>query len=190
MIRVRTATTLLILGGATLALTACLSHTRTEPTLDVDASIASVTLGDDCAAERGPGIAGDCEPGFAECGGFCTQTGVRLHLEAAADGPAVPFEVLRVRMYTMDGALVDELSGRNPREFAEDGYGPWDEMIAPGADLSVSYDLDAPDWASIGGGDEWETYGMSFRIEIDVRVDGVERTLEFEPASREPEVVT
>lgn len=181
------------LAGASLALASCMSHTRGEPTLEVDASIASVTLGDDCGSERAPGLIapGDCAPG-TECPSFCTQTGVRLSLEAqdADVTEAVPFEVLRLRMYTMDGEQVEELSGRNPRVFLESGYEGWDEMIESGDSLHVTYDLNAPDWARIGDGDAWSTYGMSFRIEVDVRIDGVEQTLEFSPASREPEVVT
>lgn len=186
---------LLALVGATALLTACMSHTR-ESALDVEASIAAVTLGDDCGSSGEPGdpaegpglIGGDCDgPG---CGFGCTQTGMRLRLVAAESGDPVPFEVLRVRMYTMDGELVEELSSRNARRFTEEGYIAWDQMVFEGADLAVSYDLDAPDWSAIGSDEAHRTYGMSFRIEADVRIDGIERTLEFEPASREAEVVT
>lgn len=186
----------LLLAGASFTLASCMSHGR-ETMLDVDAEVASVTLGDDCAqnGERGAGppadedFAGACAED-APCPGWCTQTGVRLSVRAAETGEDVPFEVLRVRMYTMDGQLVEELDGRNPRRFTEEGYVDWDEMVFPGADLSVSYDLNAPNWEEIGNGNAWETYGMSFRIEVDVRIDGVEQTLEFDPATREPEVVT
>lgn len=184
----------LLLAGASFTLASCMSHGR-ESTLDVEASVASVTLGDDCAenAERdglvAPADRGACAPN-TPCPSFCTQTGLRISLQAAETGEDVPFEILRVRMYTMEGDLVEELDGRNPRRFSEEGYIDWDEMVFPGADLSVSYDLNAPNWEEIGDGDAWETYGMSFRIEVDVRIDGVETTLEFEPATREPEVVT
>ena len=55
----------------------------------------------------------------------------------------------------------------------------------------MRYDTSAPNWSAIAGsGGAWETYGMQFRIEMVVRIDGVERTLEFAPASREAEIVT
>ncbi len=166
------------------------SHTGT-PSLEVEASIASVTLAQDCGASEptAPSLrAGDC----AEEGpcGFCQQTAVQLAIEAGAGDASVPFEVLAVRLHTMDGRLLQELAPRGARVFSGDQYVAWDEQIAPGASLQVSYDTSAPDWAAIGGGDAWSTYGMSFRIVMVVRIDGVERTLQFAPASREPEIVT
>ncbi|MDQ3033945.1 MAG: hypothetical protein M3Y87_16130 [Myxococcota bacterium] len=161
--------------------------------LEVEASIASVTLAEDCAGDaerRDPGlIAGDCAEGFADCG-WCTQTGVQLSIDAADGDTSVPFEVLAVRVRSMDGALLDELDPRGAQLFQDDGYVSWDERIAPGQTLRVRYDTGAPDWTAIGGGNSWETYGMEFQIEMVVRIDGVERTLTFAPASREAEIVT
>lgn len=169
-----------------------------EPSLTVEAELAGATLAEDCAGEgdrRGaPGIAGDCaeEPGFADgCGSFCSQTSMQLSIDASTDGDsAVPFEVLAIRVRSMDGALLDELDPRTARLFVDGEYATWDEQIAPGAHLQVSYDTSAPDWTAIGNGNEWSTYGMSFRVEMVVRIDGVERTIEFAPASREAEIVT
>lgn len=165
--------------------------------LEVEASIASVTLAEDCAegapvSRRDPGLwAGDCAEDDADgCGGWCTQTGVQLAIDAADGDTSVPFEVLAVRVRSMDGALLDELDPRAAQIFTDDGYGAWDESIAPNAQLRVRYDTSAPDWTAIGGGSPWETYGMQFRIEMVVRIDGVERTLEFAPASRQSEIVT
>lgn len=173
---------------------ACLSsHGSSGSALEVEASIASVTLGDDCGAEpaardAGTGLWGDCAED--RCPSFCEQTGVRLTLDATAEGDPVSFEILAIRLYTMEGALVGELSPREARLFVGGAYTTWDEQIEAGESLHVTYDTNAPDWASIGGGDPWTTYGMSFRVEVRVRIDGVERTLEFSPASREAMIVT
>lgn len=177
---------------APAVLAACLSTHEPEPgTLDVEASIASVTLADDCATagEPGPGLwAGDCaEDG---CPSFCQQTAVRLTLDAAAEGETVPFEVVSIRLLTMDGALADELSPHDAQLFVDGAYVGWDEQIAPGQSLHVTYDTSAPDWTTIGGGNSWATHGMEFRVEMVVRIDGVEQTLEFSPAMREAEIVT
>lgn len=179
-------------------LVACLSSPPTEPTLDVEAAIASVTLGDDCAvAAEAPPAADDPGVGrFADCAedgpcGFCQQTGMNLSLEASLEGEAVPFEVVEIRLYDMaSGELADTLDAHAAQIFRADAYEAWDETIAPGDTLSIRYDSTAPDWGSIGDGDAWSTHGMSFRVEMDVLVDGVARTLEFSPASREAEIVT
>lgn len=186
-----TSSVALFLAG--LVPSACLSsHEAPGSTLEVEASIASVTLGDDCGGERmgEPGLwAGDCaEDG--ECPSFCEQTGVRLTLEAGAEGDPVLFEVLSIRLTTLEGGLVDELDPRDARLFVDGAYTAWDEQIEAGESLHVTYDTSAPDWAAIGGGDPWSTYGMSFRVEVRVRIDGVERTLDFSPASREAMIVT
>ena len=182
-------------------LAACLSSHQTpvDPTLDVRASIAAVTLGDDCVtsgeapsgvpADDGGRFAGDCAED-APCG-FCQQTGLNLSLEAGSEGDAVPFEVLEIRLYDMaTGALSDTLAPHAAQIFRDGVYQAWDETVEPGDALSVRYDTTAPDWTTIGGGDAWSTHGMSFRVEMDVLVDGVPQTLEFSPASREAEIVT
>ena len=180
--------------AAPAAMHGCVAS-HTNAALDVEAEIASVTLADDCddsGARREPGLwAGDCAEGDTDgCGGWCTQTGVQLSLDAGEGDTSVPFEVIAVRLRSMDGVLQGELDPRAARVFADDGYTAWDERIAPGQTLQVRYDTSAPDWTAIGGGSSWETYGMQFRIEMVVRIDGIERTLEFAPASRQSEIVT
>lgn len=176
--------------GAPFLFLACFSDHVPEAALEVDASVASVTLADDCG---GSGFAsreaGDCAPDVPDCG-FCQQTGVRLSIEGAPTGESVPFEVLDVRMFTDDGRLVETLSPTGLSIFDGSSYVEWDQMVRPGDSLHVNVDTGAPDWAAIGGGDIWSTYGMSFHIEVRVRIDGIEETLTFSPASREPEVVT
>ena len=176
--------------GAPFLFVACFTGHTPEPSLEVSSSVASVTLADDCG---GSGFAsreaGDCAPDTPDCG-FCQQTGVRLSIEAAATGESVPFEVLEVRMYTDDGGLVQTLRPTGLSIFDGSSYVEWDQTVRPGDSLHVNVDTGAPDWAAIGGGDVWSTYGMSFHIEVRVRIDGVEETLTFSPASREPEVVT
>lgn len=187
---------LCFLALAAPALHACaVSHAPAS--LEVEASIASATLADDCPApqeagaprpgEDDPGLwAGDC----AEDGpcGWCTQTAVQLAIEAGDGDAAVPFEVVAIRLRTLDGALVDELSPHRAQVFAGERYVAWDERIEPGASLVVRYETDAPDWSGSAGA--FRAPSQSFRLEMVVRIDGVERTLSLEPVSREPEIVT
>lgn len=179
------------LALAAPSLHGCLSS-HSEPSLAVEAELASATLADDCSGEGAriaePGLA-DCAEGFADCG-WCSQTGLQISIEAGEGESAVPFEVITVRLRSSDGAVVDELDARNARLFVDGAYVAWDEQIAPGASLQVTYDASAPDWTAIGNGNPWTTHGMSFTVEVVVRIDGVERLLHLSPVSREAEVVT
>ncbi len=164
----------------------CLATHSTEA-LEVEVSLASVTLAQDCptgAAE--PGFAGDCAEDSDGCGGWCEQSSLQLRITATADGTEVPFEIVSVRVTDPDAALVGSLTTRNPRVFTVDSYTAWDETIAPSDDLSVTYDTTAPDWYASGARLAW---GTVYEVEVVVRVDGVERTLRGE-AMREPEIVT
>lgn len=174
-------------SAASLLSGGCLATHSTEA-LEVDVTLASVTLAQDCApAGAGePGIAGDCAEDSDSCGGWCQQSSLQLHITATADGTEVPFEIVSVRVTDPDAALVGSLTTRSPRVFTEDSYTPWDETIAPSDDLSVTYDTSAPDWYASGARLAW---GTVYEVEVVVRVDGVERTLHGE-AMREPEIVT
>ncbi|MEZ4249366.1 MAG: hypothetical protein R3B99_14145 [Polyangiales bacterium] len=124
------------------------SHSGTS-SLDVEASIASVSLGEDCGiageAPRGTDFAGACAPG-TPCDIGCQETAVQLALRAGAGDMEVPFEVLSVRLLDMDGREVDVLEARGPQVYDEsDGYVSWDAMIAPNESLSVRYPTSSPD---------------------------------------------
>lgn len=177
----------LALASLPLASAGCVAHHSTEA-LAVEASIASVTLAQDCPAERGGAglIGGDCAEGADACG-FCQQSSLQLHLAAIGDGAEVPFEIVSIRVLDPDAVLVGSLSSRNPRTFEADGYVAWDETLAPGDDLDVTYDTTAPDWYGTSGARLG--WGTVYRVEVVVRIDGVERTLVGE-AMREPEIVT
>jgi len=185
-----TRTLLAALALTTLpGLSACLAAHSTEA-LAVEASISSVTLAQDCpsagAGAPEPGFAGDCAEGADGCGSWCQQSSLQLHLVASADGAEVPFEIVTVRVFDDAGALVSPLTTRNPRTFGDDGYAEWDQTIAPSETLDVAYDTTAPEWSSASSRLGW---GTVYRVEVVIRIDGVERTLSAD-AMREPEIVT
>ncbi len=177
--RLRASTTALALL-VTLTAGACLAHTRES--LSVEVSIASVTLGEDCAAD---GITdGDCA---GECPSLCQQSSLQLRIAASGEGSVVPFEIVSIRVVDPESGSATTIASRNPRSFV-DGYIAWDETIAPGDLLDVSYETTAPDWSALTSrsGFGW---GTVYRVEMVVLVDGVERTL-MADAMREPEIDT
>jgi hypothetical protein len=163
---------------------------HTPSALEVDASLSSVTLADDCASEPTGIVAPDADcRGFAEDGcGFCRQTGLQIHFTAAGTGDEVPVEIVSVSLLSEDGAFLESLSARNPRTFGEEGYIAWDETIAPAEDLHVAYDATSPNWSTVEAPEG--RYGTRYRVQVVVRIDGVERTLELSPVMREAEIVT
>ena len=174
-----------VASSLALGLTACVGA-HTPSALAVEASIASVTLADDCpsAAARPEG---DCESGLIGGCGFCRQSSLQLHLTAGAVGTEVPFELVSIRVFDADGEPV-ALTARNPREFASGEYRVWDERIAPSDDLSVTYDTSSLDGSSAAFYDGSGRLAL-LHVVVVVRIDGVDRTLEAD-ASREPEIAT
>ncbi len=174
----------------TPTLMGCQFEEHREPSLGVAVELASATLADDCAS-AGRGLAADaaCAEGVP-CPSFCRQSGVQLSVVAEAGDASVPMEVVAIELRSLDGALLSTLEARSPTVFDGETFVAWDRQIAPGARLDVRFDTSAPDWTALGGGDPWRTHGVQYRIEMRVRIDGVERLLSLEPVSREPEVVT
>ena len=170
-----------------LPLSACLATHSTEA-LEVDASIASVTLGEDCG--MGAGLIGGAErcDSSGECPPLCQQSSVQLRLVAGAEGTEVPFEIVSIRVIDPESGEATSITARNPRVFV-DGYVTWDETIAPAESLSVSYDTTAPSWGSLGSSADSFGWGHVYTVEMVVRIDGVERTLRAD-AMREPEIAT
>lgn len=193
MSRTRLASLIIVLASP-LAIHACTAHHTASS--EVDAAISSVTLGDGCHEEDarlGAPPPGEQDADFCfgdGCPGFCHRTTVQVAITSEEVDLSATFEVVSVRLRTMDGTLVDTLDPRRALRFDGERYVDWDQQVAPGASVQVSYETSSPDWAAIGDGDTWSTYGMSFRVEMVVLIDGVERTLSFSPASREAEIVT
>jgi len=172
------------LALSALPLSACLA-THSTAALEVDASIASVTLAEDCGMGAGL-IGGERCDSSGDCPSLCQQSSLQLRLVASAEGAEVPFEIVSVRVIDPESGAATSITASNPRTFA-DGYIAWDETIAPAESLSVSYDTTAPSWGALGA--ESFGWGHVYHVEVVVRIDGIERTLGAE-AMREPEIAT
>lgn len=145
-------------------------------------AIASVQLIDDCPepeAERAARADQDeakRAPGERRS---CSQSTVQLSL---ASDQAGAFRVEAVRV--LDGVqqrVVGSAALRGPTRWEQSNgsYLPWNEQVAAGGDLKISYKLgrlSLPDAEKLAGGG-FNGYSGPFVLELDVAVDGVRRTV-------------
>ena len=184
-----------------------LPRPRVDP-LAVSATIAAVTLADDCGhaaapaqlrrvaatAPAGDMAAGACAPG-ANCTWrrACRQSTMQLTLTSGERGETTEVGIVRVELIEKDsGIKLGLLVPREPRMWTENGYQPWDQRLAPRQSLQVMFDLSAPDWGPVGG--IFQAQGKTFRLAVTISVNGVESTIEKTVHSPdimiEPPVVT
>jgi hypothetical protein len=74
---------------------------------------------------------------------------------------------------------------RKPKIWKADGYGAWDETILPKTDVKASYKLSLPNWSQVQGKIEGNTYNTMFKLEADIEIDGVPKTIRSGDVVRE-----
>jgi hypothetical protein len=126
-------------------------------TAAVDVQMTAATLADDCGgppaapkakekAKERSAISGKADKAKRAC----EQSSMQLSLVAAAGGAASQIAVKKVELFDDKGALIGELTARAPSVWDASGmYQVWDQSIAPGQELSVSYALSQPPWNSV-----------------------------------------
>ena len=164
--------------------------------ITVEASVSSANLAQDCpsSSSNGAGLAARCAPadgGAADsvCGSLCRQSSMQLQVRATGEGIA-QVTVARVRLLdARTGAFLQDLTARAPQVWADpNGYRSWDGNITAGQTLRTSHAISAPTWNAFTR--PAELFSRTYRIEVVLRVDGVERTIVSAELMREPEVVT
>ncbi len=200
-------------GGTALTVPETDAATADAPTpvdsataaVTVTAAIASASLADNCPSSSS-GAAAPCarpqsvDGGALEdraCGTPCRQTNLQINFTLSAVGtpvtpaPARAVVVTRVRLLdaTNDAAL-DELAPREPQRWTGSQYVTWDSALTEYGDTRGSFKLSAPNWARIGNGNLWSTYGRAYRLEVTVEVNGQTLVLRSGELMRAPEVVT
>ena len=194
-----------------LALSACSGATPlNEPdgavaTVTITAAIASASLANDCpTVDAGsPGFGAACarpdDGGAADsaCGGYCQQTSLQLTFNVAAIGaplspdPANGVSVTSVRLIdAATNVALDTLTAREPQRWQGSQYVAWNSSLTGYGETRTSFKLSAPNWARIGSGNTWSTYGRAFRLEVTVVAGGQTLVLRSGELMRSPEVVT
>jgi hypothetical protein len=183
---------LAILGAFALGITflACSGSSASPPEQKVDvvsptsglkvkADIASVTLGDECAAGGG---------------GFCQPSNLQMAFIADAGTKGAAFEIVKAELLdSSNGAVIDALTVTKPQIWNGSGYVTWDQNVTPGGDLKASYDLSSPQWSKIDGtqtGRVSSSYSKAYKLQLTIRIDGAEIVLVSTDLNRQPVAAT
>jgi hypothetical protein len=174
--------------------------TTTPPTNthdQVEISIASVTLADDCgggpteafadppAAAADVPARGAAMKSQAHAGDrACEQSSIQLRIANGTDA-ASQVAIQKVVLVDEGGAVVAELAPREPSLWVDSAYQAWDEQVAPSQVLQVSYALSAP----------YVERGATYTVRVTMATGDGERTLEQKTtleaeASMPPDAVT
>jgi hypothetical protein len=157
--------------------------------LEITASIAAVTLGDECggAGQAQSDFAGRCADDNP-CGSTCQASNLQLVFKTGGTGQAGRIEVTSVTLHDASGTEVGALTATNPQSWNGRSYVSWDQTVSPNTELKTSYTLSSPQWSKINGGTA--SYSAKYLVRISLRLDGATLTLESTALSREPSVAT
>lgn len=184
----RTALVLLGLLGCTKAGTSSEPITNPSPGAKLPPAapslavqITAVTLGDDCgvaAVPPAPAAGADANArrrsdSDADWKQPCEQTSMQLAITSPAGAAPVEIAVKKVELYDENGKLLGDLTSRSPTVWDASAYKPWDQQVASGAQLSVSYLLAPPNWGAIGG-----RHSRMYTLKAVIRVGGADQTLQ------------
>jgi len=145
----------------------------------VDLSIASITLAEDCgtppsspplSSAREAAPMGDVDQSFASVAyerRGCEQSSVQLRVANGTEAPST-ITIRKVELLDERGAVLRELTPRDASQWSSDTYQPWDQQVAANQTLQVSYALSDPS-VSPGG---------TYTVRLVVATAAGERTIE------------
>jgi hypothetical protein len=107
----------------------------------------------------------------------CEQSSMQLSVKSDATGGAATLAVKKVELFDDQGKLLGELTPRDPGVWAPDGssYNAWDQRVAPGTELSVSYALSQPPWGTVT-----ERWNRTYVLKAVVTVGGTDQAVQHE----------
>jgi len=154
-----------------------------EPSL-ITVQMTAATLADDCGgvAPGGPPPknppqkrASQVNDPFAtKAKRRCEQTSMQLSITAPATAKPGDVTVKQVEIFDETGKSLGLLAATAPRKWAEDsGYVDWDQKVAPGAELSVSYALGEPDWSKVQ-----DRFNKTYVVKAVLSIGGTDRAVQ------------
>lgn len=149
-----------------------------QPAGEIQVAIASVQLFENCPD---PPEADDAAEHKRSAGyvPHCSQSTVQLAVRSDRAGR---FRVEAVRVLDgVRGEVAGSSTLRAPTQWRVDGgaYTPWDQQVAAGKDLQISYKLGDLELSQAGrlAGPQFDVYSGPFVLELDVAIDGRRRTI-------------
>jgi hypothetical protein len=158
-----------------------LSTGGSAPPARLTVVMSAATLGDDCGLGAGPGPAKGASAFAAREKAksdsmerrACEQSSMQLSV-TGGEGASSTLQVKKVELFDDKGALLGELTARSPSVWSESGaYQPWDQTVAAGQRLSVSYALSQPNWAAVPG-----RWNKTFVVKALISVGGADQTVQ------------
>jgi hypothetical protein len=112
--------------------------------------------------------------GFARGDVACQQSSIQLSIVAPGDAKPGDLSVKSVELVD-GGAAASTMAARAPSVWsaANGAYEPWDQKIAPGQELSVSYALARPDWSKVK-----DRYNKAFVVRAVLSINGADQTVQ------------
>ncbi len=116
---------------------------------------------------------------------------MQLSVIAPAGATASQLTVKKVELFDDKGVLIGEVTPRTPTVWAQDGtYKSWDQQVAAGQELSVSYALTQPPWGAVH-----ERWNRTYVLKAVITVGGADRSVQRDvhvaaPAMLPPDVRT
>lgn len=191
------------LSGAVPTATRATSSTVSSPAVaakgEVVVQMTSATLGEECGGtgapyspppqrsegaplrapaqeKSAPGPAGDSAQKMSMSERrVCQQTSMQLSIVTPAGGDGRVLRVKKVELFDDAGTKIGDLTPRTPMVWSEKAseYTAWNEKVAPGANLAVSYALSAPDWSGVQN-----RWGKTYVLKAIVTVDGSDQSVQ------------
>lgn len=168
-----------------------------SPAAKVTVGLTAVTLADDCgappagAAKRRDEDASSSRSRGAAAQRRCEQTSMQLSVIADANSAPTEIRIKKVELFDDNGKSLGELAPRQPTWWANGVYEAWDQKVAAGALLSVSYLLSQPQWNHVPS-----RWNRTFTLKVTVTIGGADQSvskdvhLKSPPTSLPPNVRT
>jgi hypothetical protein len=120
----------------------------------------------------------------------CTQSTMQLAFSVGREAPA-RVVIERVRMLDAEGSSeLATIAARRPMAWVDGTYREWDEAVPAGSEVKASYSLRVPDWTDVETKIGGPSYGHMFVLEVELTIDGEQKTLRSPAFTRErPHVI-
>ena len=106
----------------------------------------------------------------------CTQSTIQIVFSEHGPKPS-GVAIKSIRLLTPEGKMLATLKSRLPSQWNENIYSPWDQVLKPNSNTTVSYKLSPPDWNAVATVLGKSSHGQMFILEVEIDVGGQMQTV-------------